>query len=86
MFHAGIGEEQTLAFRKAAQQGKDVAKLMTEKQVRTLGVVGDVESCTKRIEEIVSAGASTPVLFPVPGTNVVETVKTIVKKIVPSLS
>jgi len=86
MSHAGISEEETLAFRKAAEQGKDVAKLLTEKQVTTLGVVGDVESCTKRIQEIVRAGASTPVLFPVPGTNVLETVKTIVKKIVPTLA
>jgi 2-methylisocitrate lyase-like PEP mutase family enzyme len=86
MSHAGVSKDETLAFLRAAEQGQDVARLITVKQVQELGVVGDIETCTRRIQEIINAGASTPVLFPVPGTNVIETVKTVAKKIVPSLA
>ncbi|MEM4735203.1 MAG: LLM class flavin-dependent oxidoreductase [Candidatus Thorarchaeota archaeon] len=85
MSHAGVTEQNTLEFRAAYEQGRSVADLLTERQVRELSVVGDVEACTRRIQEIVEAGATTPVLFPVPGTDVIATVKTIADRIVPSL-
>jgi 5,10-methylenetetrahydromethanopterin reductase len=85
MKYAGISEETTLAMRETEKNGKDIMPLITDKMVQSLGVVGDVESCLRQIQEIVDAGANTPVLFPVPGTDVIQTAETIAKDIVPHL-
>ncbi|MHA1908361.1 MAG: LLM class flavin-dependent oxidoreductase [Candidatus Thorarchaeota archaeon] len=85
MKYAGISDEETLSFRELESQGKDFGHLITDKMIQSLGIVGDVESCMKQIQEIVDAGANTPVLFPVPGTDVIDTATTIAKEIVPHL-
>lgn len=85
MEHAGIKEDETLAFREAEAAGKDVGELISDKMVVSLGVVGDVESCTKQLQEIIDAGANTVVAFPVPGTSPVEIAETLAKEIAPHL-
>ncbi|MGQ4912269.1 MAG: LLM class flavin-dependent oxidoreductase [Candidatus Thorarchaeota archaeon] len=87
MEYAGVKDEETLAFKEAAEKGDDtlLGELITDKIVQSLCVVGDVESCIKQIQEIIDAGANTPVSFPVPGTNPVETAKTIGEQVVPHL-
>ena len=85
MKHAGISDEETLSFRELESKGKDFGHLITDSMVQSLGIVGNVESCLKQIQEIVDAGVNTPVLFPVPGINVIETVTTIAEEIVPHL-
>ncbi|MFW9908734.1 MAG: hypothetical protein ACFFEF_09180, partial [Candidatus Thorarchaeota archaeon] len=67
------------------KKGNDFGHLVTDEMVQALGVVGNVESCLKQLQEIVDAGANTPVLFPVPGTDVIATTKTIAKEIIPHL-
>ncbi len=86
MEHAGISKETTIAFKEAESAGEDIASLITDEMVLTLGVVGDSESCLNQIQEIVDAGANTPVLFPVPGTQVIPTVETIAKDIIPHMN
>lgn len=87
MEHAGVKAEDTEAFRQAVEKGKDdlLSELITDKMVQSLCVVGDVESCIKQIREIVDAGANTPVAFPVPGTDPIETAKVIGEKVAPQL-
>ncbi|MHA1958917.1 MAG: LLM class flavin-dependent oxidoreductase [Candidatus Thorarchaeota archaeon] len=85
MEYAGIVAEDTKAFLELSNEGEDFGHLVTDEMVMNLGVVGDVESCTKQIQEIVDAGANTPVLFPVPGTDVVGSAKIIAKEVVPNL-
>ncbi|MGQ4871637.1 MAG: LLM class flavin-dependent oxidoreductase [Candidatus Thorarchaeota archaeon] len=86
MAHAGIEPEVTLEMKKAAEEGGDIEALITDRMVQTLGVVGDIESCIRQVRAIVEAGAHTPVMFPVPGTDVIQTVKTIASEIVPALT
>jgi 5,10-methylenetetrahydromethanopterin reductase len=86
MEHAGISEKETLAFREADAAGRDVGELITDKMVVTLGVVGDTESCTKQLQEIVDAGANTVVAFPLPGTDPVKIAEVLAKEIGPNLS
>ena len=69
MEHAGVTVDKTASYPKTAEEGKDVAELITDKAIQALCVVGDVESCIKQIQEIVSAGANAPVAFPVSGTD-----------------
>jgi alkanesulfonate monooxygenase SsuD/methylene tetrahydromethanopterin reductase-like flavin-dependent oxidoreductase (luciferase family) len=85
MKHAGITSEDTLSFQKAEKQGKDVGELLTDKMVLALGVVGNVESCIKQLQELIDAGANTLVAFPVPGTDPVKTAKVLAKDIAPHL-
>jgi 5,10-methylenetetrahydromethanopterin reductase len=85
MEHAGIKEDETLAFREADEAGEDVGSLITDKMVINLGVVGDTESCTKQLQDIIDAGANTVVAFPVPGTDPVQTAEILAKEIAPHL-
>lgn len=85
MEHAGIKDEDTLAFRKVEEAGEDVGELITDKMVVTLGAVGDIESCTKQLQEIIDAGANTVVAFPVPGTNPIQTAEILASEIAPHL-
>lgn len=86
MEHAGVSEEATLAFRKADEEGRDFGELITDKMIQALFVVGDTEACIKQIQDIIDAGANTPVTFPVPGTDPIETARIIGKEILPHLS
>jgi 5,10-methylenetetrahydromethanopterin reductase len=87
MEHAGVRPEDTKAFSEAAEKGDDakLSELITDKMLQELCVVGDVESCIKQIQDIIDAGTNTPVAFPVPGTNPIETAKVIGKEIAPHL-
>jgi len=87
MEHAGVKAEDTEAFRKASDQGNDklLSELITDEMVQSLCIVGDLDSCIKQIGEIVDAGANTPVAFPVPGTDPIETAKIIGKEIAPNI-
>ena len=85
MEHAGVKPEDTIAFRESADSGKEIAPLVTDEMIQSLCVVGDVEACIKQIQEIIDAGANTPVAFPVPGTNPIETAKIIGTDIAPHL-
>jgi 5,10-methylenetetrahydromethanopterin reductase len=85
MEHAGITSDDTLSFRKAEREGKNVGDLLTDKMVLALGVVGDVESCIKQLQELIDAGANTLVAFPVPGTDPVNTAKILATEIAPHL-
>ncbi|RDE14115.1 MAG: hypothetical protein C4K48_07295 [Candidatus Thorarchaeota archaeon] len=85
MKYADITDEDTHSFEEAEKAGKDVGELLTDKMVQTLGVVGDVESCLKRLQEFIDAGANTLVAFPVPGTDPVKTAKILATKVAPHL-
>ncbi len=85
MEHAGVTQDQLLAFKDALQKKENVGALITDKMIQTLGVIGDIDSCIKQIQDIVDAGANTPVLFPVPGTDVIETTTVLSKEVVPNL-
>lgn len=85
MNHAGITPKNVMDFKEAAAKGEDVGELITDKMVQTTAVVGNVETCIKHIQGIIDAGANTPVLFPVPGTNPVQTSEILTKKIAPHL-
>jgi 5,10-methylenetetrahydromethanopterin reductase len=85
MEHAGITSDDTLSFQKAEREGKNVGDLLTDKMVLALGVVGDVESCIKQLQELIDAGANTLVAFPVPGTDPVNTAKILATEIAPHL-
>jgi 5,10-methylenetetrahydromethanopterin reductase len=85
MEYAGVSEEKTLALRKANEESGDVVGMITDEMVQALCVVGDTEACIKQIQEIIDAGANTPVTFPVPGTNPIETAYLIGKEILPHL-
>jgi len=85
MTHAGISAEQTKEFQEAAEEDEDVAELITDDMVQRLGIVGGVESSIKQLQAIIDAGANTPVLFPVPGTDVTDTTTKISKEIIPHL-
>jgi 5,10-methylenetetrahydromethanopterin reductase len=85
MKYAGITEKDTLHFQEAEKEKRDVGELLTDKMVLALGVVGDVESCTRQLEDLVEAGANTLVAFPVPGTNPIETAQILARDIAPHL-
>ncbi|MHA1934900.1 MAG: LLM class flavin-dependent oxidoreductase [Candidatus Thorarchaeota archaeon] len=87
MDNAGVKSEDTKAFTDAAEKSDDklLGELITDKMLQALCVIGDEESCIKQIQEMIDAGANTPVAFPVPGTNPVETAKLIGKSIAPHL-
>ena len=85
MTHAGISKDETLSFKRAAEHGEDWAGLVTDDMVKTLGVVGDVDSAIKQIQAIIDAGANTPVLFPIPGIDVLGTTQLVATEIVPQL-
>jgi len=85
MEYAGITSEDTLSFQKAEKEGKDVGNLLTDKMVLALGVVGDVESCIKQLQELIDSGANTLVAFPVPGTDPVKTAQILAREIAPNL-
>ena len=87
MEHAGVRPEDTMAFSEAAEKGDDarLGELITDKMLQELCVVGDVESCIKQIQDMIDAGANTPVAFPVPGTNPIETARLIGKEIAPHI-
>ncbi|MHA2192464.1 MAG: LLM class flavin-dependent oxidoreductase [Candidatus Thorarchaeota archaeon] len=87
MEHAGVKPEDTKAFNEAAEAGDDtkLGELITDKMLQELCVVGDVESCIKQIQDMIDAGTNTPVAFPVPGTDPIETAKVIGKEIAPHL-
>jgi alkanesulfonate monooxygenase SsuD/methylene tetrahydromethanopterin reductase-like flavin-dependent oxidoreductase (luciferase family) len=78
--------EETASYLKAAEEGKDVAELITDKAIQALCVVGNTESCIRQIQEIVNAGANTPVAFPVPGTDPIALANLIGEKIAPHLT
>ena len=86
MEHAGVSVEETASYLKATEDGKDVTELITDKAIQALCVVGNVESCIKQIQEIVNAGANTPVAFPVPGTDPILLANLIGEKIAPHLT
>lgn len=88
MEHAGVTAEDTEAFRKASEEGKDelLSELITDEMVLSLCVVGDLDSCIKQVREIVDAGANTPVAFPVPGTDPIESAKIIGREMAPNIS
>jgi 5,10-methylenetetrahydromethanopterin reductase len=85
MEYAGITDKDTLSFQEAEKTGRDVGELLTDKMVLALGVVGDIESCTKQLQELIDAGANTLVAFPVPGTKPVKTAQILAKNIEPHL-
>lgn len=85
MTHAGVSKEDTLAFGRAAERGDDWGGLITDEMVQTLGVVGDIDSAIKQVQAIVDAGANTPVLFPIPGVDVLDTTEKVATEIVPQL-
>lgn len=87
MEHAGVTAEDTKSFNEAVEKGDDalLGELITDKMIQSLCVVGDAESCIKQIQEMIDAGANTPVSFPVPGTDPVETAKIIGKDVAPHL-
>lgn len=71
MSHAGVKPEDTQAMFKAAEKGDNVllTELITDDMVTELCLVGDKESCIKRLQQMIDAGANTIVAFPVPGTE-----------------
>jgi 5,10-methylenetetrahydromethanopterin reductase len=85
MEHAGITSKDTLSFQEAEREGRNVGDLLTDKMVLALGVVGNVESCIKQLQELIDAGANTLVAFPVPGTDPVKTARILAKDITPHL-
>ncbi|NHJ13802.1 MAG: LLM class flavin-dependent oxidoreductase [Candidatus Thorarchaeota archaeon] len=87
MRYAGVEEKDTHAFQEAVKKDDDalLSQLITDEMIKSLCVVGDVESCIKQLQEMVYAGANTPVAFPVPGTNPVEIAQTIGSDIAPHL-
>lgn len=85
MEHAGVPADLTKAMMKAATEGGDVASMITDKMVQTLGVVGDAESCIKYLRQFIDAGANTPVLFPMPGVDLQQTMKVLSKNVIPHL-
>jgi 5,10-methylenetetrahydromethanopterin reductase len=85
MEHAGVPAELTKAMTKGVSEGKDVGDMITDKMVQTLGVVGDVESCIKYLREFIDAGANTPVVFPMPGVDLQQTMKVLSKNVIPHL-
>jgi 5,10-methylenetetrahydromethanopterin reductase len=87
MEHSGVKPEETRAMAESVEKGDDalLSDLITDAMLQSLCVVGDVESCIKQIQEMIDAGTNTPVAFPVPGTDPIETAKTIGSKIAPHL-
>ena len=85
MEHAGVPADLTKAMTKAATEGRDVEDMITDKMVQTLGVVGDTESCIKYLRQFIEAGANTPVLFPMPGVDLQQTMKVLSKNVIPHL-
>jgi len=77
MSHAGVRPEETQAMIDALGKGDDalLSELITDEMITELCLVGDKESCIKRLQEMVDAGANTVVAFPVPGTDPVENAK-----------
>ena len=71
MSHAGVKPEDTQAMFQAAEKGNDalLSELITDSMVTELCLVGDKESCIKRLQQMIDAGANTIVAFPVPGTE-----------------
>ncbi|MHA3962876.1 MAG: LLM class flavin-dependent oxidoreductase [Candidatus Thorarchaeota archaeon SMTZ1-45] len=77
MSHAGVKPEDTLAMRKASEKGDDtlLSQLITDDMLKELCLVGDKDSCIKRLQKMIDAGANTIVAFPVPGTEPVDNAK-----------
>ena len=77
MDHAGVKPEDTTAMFEAAEKGDDalLSELITDDFVKELCLVGDKETCIKRLQQMVDAGANTVVAFPVPGTDPIENAK-----------
>jgi alkanesulfonate monooxygenase SsuD/methylene tetrahydromethanopterin reductase-like flavin-dependent oxidoreductase (luciferase family) len=82
MTHAGVKPEDTKAMFEAAEKGDDalLSELITDEFVKELCLVGDKESCIKRLQQMIDAGANTIVAFPVPGTEPVENAKILGKE------
>jgi 5,10-methylenetetrahydromethanopterin reductase len=82
MTHAGVKAEDTKAMFEAAEKGDDalLTELITDDMVKELCLVGDKESCIKRLQQMIDAGANTIVAFPVPGTEPVENAKILGKE------
>lgn len=87
MRYAGVDEKDTLAFQDAVKIDDDalLGQLITDEMLESLCVVGDVESCIKQLQEMVDAGVNTPVAFPVPGTDPVETAQVVGEFVAPNL-
>lgn len=85
MTHAGVKPEQTLALREASEKGDDalLSELITDKMLKELCVVGDVEACTGRLQQMVDAGANTIVAFPIPGTEPLDTARLLGEELTP---
>lgn len=77
MSHAGVKPKDTLAMREAAEKGDDdlLSELITDNMLKELCLVGDKDSCIKRLRQMIYAGANTIVAFPVPGTEPVDNAK-----------
>jgi len=77
MFHAGVKAEETLAMAKAVEKSDDalLSELITDEMLKELCLVGDKETCIKKLQQMVDAGVNTIVAFPVPGTEPVDNAK-----------
>jgi 5,10-methylenetetrahydromethanopterin reductase len=77
MSHAGVKPEDTRAMREASDKGDEalLSQLITDNMLRELCLVGDKESCIKRLQQMVEAGTNTIVAFPVPGTEPIDNAK-----------
>ncbi|MCK5264102.1 MAG: LLM class flavin-dependent oxidoreductase [Candidatus Thorarchaeota archaeon] len=85
MSHAGVKAEENLAMAEAVKKGDDalLSQLITDKMLQELCVIGDADTCTKKLHQMVDSGANTLVAFPVPGTEPLETTKILGTEIMP---
>ena len=85
--HAGVKPEDTQAMSKAAEKGDDtlLSELITDDMVKELCLVGDQESCIKRLQQMIDAGVNTIVAFPVPGTEPLDNARLLGKEFTPQL-
>ena len=85
MSHAGVMAEVTHAMANAVKKGDDalLSQLITDEMLQELCVIGDVDTCIKKLHQMVDAGVNTLVAFPVPGTEPLETAKMLSTDIMP---
>ena len=85
MSHAGVKAEDTNAMADAVKKGDDalLSQLITDEMLQELCVIGDADTCIKKLHQMVDAGANTLVAFPVPGTEPLETAKILGTEIMP---
>ncbi|HKM99004.1 MAG TPA: LLM class flavin-dependent oxidoreductase [Candidatus Binataceae bacterium] len=80
---AGFDAGEIGQFAQAAQQGKPLVPLVTDKFVDAFSIAGSPERCREGVARIVEAGVNSPTAFEIPGVNPEKTIRDVHDHLLP---